>query len=68
MNFSKIDSILPNIQPKLSQYQYIIQSIRSANVATDRDFQRHYNGFFVFSAENLSFMRSTTLYLRNIKI
>ena len=46
MNFSAVDSILPNIQPKLSQYQYIMQSIRSANVAADRDFQRHYNGFF----------------------
>ena len=40
MNFSAVDSILPNIQPKLSQYQYIMRSIRSANVATDRDFQR----------------------------
>ena len=46
MDFSKVDNILPKIGPKLSQYQYIMQSLHTVNTANDLDFQRHYNGFY----------------------
>ena len=46
MQFSKVESILPKIKPKLVQYQYIMRALHSVNTATDLDFQHRYNGFY----------------------
>lgn len=55
MQFSKVESILPKIKPKLVQYQYIMRALHSVNTATDLDFQHRYNGFYRVQRRKLEF-------------